>query len=90
MCNVVMCTVVVISALHWMPEHVMVRMHRMFGMFVLHAFSCIVKVLVVSHVFQNVLCVKCDTAAVMDFRKFRPASLCSPRKLQGNESRCIN
>ena len=55
----------------------MVRMRRMFGMFVLHAFSFIVKVLVVSHVFQNVLCVTCDTSVVMDFRKFRPASLFS-------------
>ena len=63
----------------------MVRMHRMFGMFVLHAFSCIVKVLVVSHVFQNVLCVKCDTAVVMDFRKFRPASLCSHESYKGTK-----
>ena len=28
----------------------------------------------VSHVFQNVMCVKCDTSVVMDFRKFRTAS----------------
>ena len=29
----------------------------------------------ISHVFQNVMCVKCDTSVVMDFRKSRTASL---------------
>ena len=63
----------------------MVRMHRMFGMFVLHAFLFIMNVVCVSYVFQNVMCVTCDTFVVMDFRKFRPASLFSHESYKGTK-----
>ena len=64
----------------------MVRMHRMFGMFVLHVFCLFCKLWLFRMFFQNVQCVTCDTSVVMDFRKFRPASLFSHESL-GKRSR---
>ena len=51
----------------WCLAHI-VRLHNVFVCLFSYCVRC------VSHVFQNVMCVKCDTSVVMDFRKFRTAS----------------
>ena len=69
----------------------MVRMDRMFGMFVLRVFFLLIMYLMcVSHVFQSVMCVTCDTSVVMDFSLVSSSLPFQSRRLQGNEGRCIN
>ena len=69
----------------------MVRMRRMFGMFVLHAFSFIVKVLCVFRMFFS-KCSVCEKwyGCCDGFSHVSSSVPFQSRKLQRNEGRCIN